>query len=165
MRTPPDLPSRCDGCGESFSFTLQHGLDCLKSGRIIRRQNKIRDCLGDLAALVWPQHIREPMVQEGDPASDDPGLRRNLGIWGVWQPQAKMLFDICVIGTDASSYRWRSPVSVLESEAVEKKFTIQLWRTEEEILHPLVYCLLQCEALHFVKRPSTNLVFKSEKSF
>ena len=102
LRTPPGLPSRCDGCGESF--TLQHGLDCLKSGCIIRRQNKIRDCLGNLAALFWPQHIREPMVREGDPASDDPGLRRNLEIWGVWQPQAKMLFDIHVIGTDTSSY-------------------------------------------------------------
>ena len=60
LRTPPGLPSRCDGCGESFS--LQHGLDCPKGGLIIRRHNKIRDCLGDMAAQVWPQVIREPVV-------------------------------------------------------------------------------------------------------
>ena len=66
LRMPPGLPSRCDGCGESL--TLQHGP---KGGLIIRRHNEIRDCLGDMAALVWPQVIREPVVQEGDPASDD----------------------------------------------------------------------------------------------
>ena len=81
LRTPSGLPSRCDGCGESF--TLQHGLDCCKGGLFIRRHNEIRDCLGDMAALVWP---REPVVWEGDTALDDPGLRFDLGIWGVWQP-------------------------------------------------------------------------------
>ena len=79
--TPPGLPSRCDGCGESFS--LQHGLDCPKGGLIIRRHNEIRDCLGDMAALVWPQVIREPVVQEDDPASGDLGLCLDLGIRGV----------------------------------------------------------------------------------
>ena len=77
LRTPPGLPSWCDECGESF--TLQHGLNCPKGGLIIRRHNDIRDCLGDIAALVWPQVIREPVVWEGDPASDDPGLRLDLG--------------------------------------------------------------------------------------
>ena len=87
LRAPPGLPSRCDGCGESF--TLQHGLDCPKGGLIIRRYNEIRDCLGDMAALVWPQVIREPVVWEDDPALDDPGLRLDFGIRGVWQPQAR----------------------------------------------------------------------------
>ena len=38
------------------------GLDCPKGGLIIRRHNEIMDCLGDMAALVWPQVIREPVV-------------------------------------------------------------------------------------------------------
>ena len=80
MQIPPGLPSQCDGCGESF--TLQHDLDCPKRGLIIRRYNEIRDCLGDMAALVWPQ-VREPVVREDDPASGDPGLHFDLGIWGV----------------------------------------------------------------------------------
>ena len=39
----------------------------------------------------------------------------------MWQPQVEALFDICVIDTDAPSYRQHSPVSVLDSGAVEKK--------------------------------------------
>ena len=75
-----------------------------------------------MAALIWPQVIREPVVWEGtDPASDDPGLRLDLGIRGVWQPQVEALFDIRVIDTDAPSYWRRSPVSILDSGAVEKK--------------------------------------------
>ena len=71
--TPPGLPSRCDGCGESFS--LQHGLDCPKGGLIIRRHNEIRDCPCDIAGMVWP---KEPIVKEGDPAMNDPGLHLDL---------------------------------------------------------------------------------------
>ena len=50
---------------------------------MIRRHNEIRDCLGDTAALVWLQVIREPVVREDDPASGDPGLHLDLGIRGV----------------------------------------------------------------------------------
>ena len=71
-----------------------------------------------MAALVWP---REPVVQEDDPASGDPGLRLDIGIQGVWKPQVEVLFDTCVIDTDSPSYRWHSPVSVLDSGTVEKK--------------------------------------------
>ena len=37
-----------------------------------------------MAALVWPQVIRELVVREDDPASGDPGLHLDLGIQGVW---------------------------------------------------------------------------------
>ena len=69
LRTPPGLPTQCDGCEDGC--ILQHGLDCPKGGLIIRRHSEIRDCLGDMAALVWPRVIREAVVREGDPASDD----------------------------------------------------------------------------------------------
>ena len=74
-----------------------------------------------MAALVWPLVIREPVVREGDPASDEPGLRLDLGVRGVWQPQVEALFDIHVIDTDARTYRRHSPVSILDSGAVEKR--------------------------------------------
>ena len=60
LRMPTGLPNRYDGCGESF--TLQHGLDCPKGSLIIKRNNEIWDCLGDMAALVWPRVIRKPVV-------------------------------------------------------------------------------------------------------
>ena len=53
-----------------------------------------------MAALVWSPVIKEPVVREGDPASNDPGLRLDLGIHGVWQPQVEALLDIKVIDTD-----------------------------------------------------------------
>ena len=165
--TPPGLPSWCDGCGENFS--LQHGLDCPKGGLIIRRHNEIRDCLGDMATVVWPQVIREPVVREDDPASGDPGLHLNLGIRGVWQPQVEALFDIHVIDTDAPSYRQCSPISVLDSGAVEKK---RVYHSAVEDRRgnftPFVLSvdgLLQREASHFVKRLSASLASKWEKSF
>ena len=140
---PPSLPSQCDGCGESF--TLQQGLDCPKGGLIIRRYNEIRDCLGDMAALVWPQDIREAVVQEGDPPSDDPGLHLDLGIRGVWQPQVEAFFDTLVIDTDAPSYRRLSSVSILDSGDVEKK---RVYRSAEEHkrgnLHLLFCQLMVC---------------------
>ena len=56
---PPGLPSQRDGFRESF--TLQYGLDCPKGGLRIRRHNEIRDCLGDMASLVWSQIILRNM--------------------------------------------------------------------------------------------------------
>ena len=80
-----------------------------------------------MAALVWPQVIREPVIREGDPASDNPGLRLDLGIRGVWLPQVEALFDIRVINTNAPFYQRRSPVSILTMELLRRReFIIQL---------------------------------------
>ena len=163
---PPGLPSRCDGCRESF--TLQHGPVCPKGGLIIRRHNEIRDCLGDMATLVWPQVIREPVVREDDSASGDPGLHLDLGICGVWQPQVEA-FDIRMIDTDAPSDRRRSPVSVLDSGAVEKKrvyhSAVEDRRGNFTTFVLSVDGLLQHDASHFVKHLSASLASRWEKSF
>ena len=53
--------------------------------------------------LLWfgPRSLgNQYIVWEGDPTSDDPGLRLDLEIWGVWQRQVEALFDIRVIDTD-----------------------------------------------------------------
>ena len=122
-----------------------------------------------MAALVWPQVIREPAVREGDPASDDPGLHLDLGIRGVWQPQVEALFDIRMIDTDALSYRHRLPVSILDSGAVEKK-RVNRSAVEDRRgnFTPFVLSvdgLLQHKALHFVKRLSACLASRWEKPF
>ena len=43
--------------------------------------------MGVLASQVWPQVIKEPIVNEATVATCDLGLRLDLGIRGVWQPQ------------------------------------------------------------------------------
>ena len=75
-----------------------------KGGLVILRHNGIRDCIGDLASQVWPQVIKEPIVNEATVASCDPGLRLDLGTRGVWQPQVEALFDVCVVDIDAPSH-------------------------------------------------------------
>ena len=108
-------------------------------------------------------------MQEDDPSSGDSGLCLNLGIQGVWQPQVEALFDISVIDTDASSYRRRSPVSVLDSDVVEKK---RVYRSAVQDRRgnftPFVLSvdgLLQREASHFVKCLSASWASRWEKSF
>ena len=32
------------------------------------------DCLGDISSEVWPSVIKEPIVREADPSSNDVGL-------------------------------------------------------------------------------------------
>ena len=97
---------------------MQHVLDCKVGGLLIQRHNEIRDCIGDIASpQVWTQVVREPIVREAERQVGDSGLRLDLGVRGVWQPQAEALFDFKVIDTDAPSYSNRTPESVLESRS------------------------------------------------
>ena len=65
-------PAHCDGCGEELSF--QHALDCKKGGLVTQCHNEVRDALGDLAAIVYKDVVREPIVQEADDSSGRPAL-------------------------------------------------------------------------------------------
>jgi hypothetical protein len=84
-RSPGDLPSHCDGCGQKFS--VQHALECKKGGNVILRHNEIRDELADLAAkAIIPSAIRnEPLIHSTFPAVKmtelvpaHPAVTRNL---------------------------------------------------------------------------------------
>ena len=111
------LPASCDGCGGDFSLT--HALDCRKGGLITQRHNEVRDALGDLAALAYKEVVREPIVCEG--SENSPALIADLGVRGVWIPQAEALFDVRVTDTDAASYVNRSVSAVLATAEEEKK--------------------------------------------
>ena len=86
---------------------------------VTQRHNKIRDALGDLAALGYREVIRGPLVSDGDDIS--PALIADLGVRGVWTPQAEALFDVRVTDMDASSYVNRSVAAILASAEEEKK--------------------------------------------
>ena len=65
---------------------------------------------------------KEPIVCES--SSTDPSsviFIADLRIYGVWQPQGDVLFDVCVIDVDAPSYQGCSPQAVLCSAEAEKK--------------------------------------------
>ena len=42
---------------------------------------------------MWTQVVREPIVRDAETQVGDSGQRLNLGVLGVWQPQAEALFD------------------------------------------------------------------------
>ena len=124
-----NTPELCDGCGSMF--TLSHALSCRKGGLVIQRHNEVRDAISDLASQVWSKVRREPIVRDTDYQSGtsalvadlgvrgvwlpqalvaDLGVRgvwlpqalvADLGVRGVWLPQAEALFDVRVIDTDA----------------------------------------------------------------
>ena len=112
-------PTFCDGC--QSPFTLRHALACKKGGLLTLRHNEIRDAVGDLAALVWKDVQREPVIREYNPQDETPALIADLFYRGVYVRQGGASFDIRVSDTDAISYQNRSPMSVLHSEEVKKK--------------------------------------------
>ena len=59
--------------------------------------------------------MQEPIVREVNLEEHIPGLRADLGVWGVWLTQSEALFSIRVIDTDAQLYRNHSPKDVLRT--------------------------------------------------
>ena len=136
---------------------------------MIQRHNEVRNCLGDISSEVWPSVIKEPIVREADPSSYDVGLRLDLGVRGVWLPQTEALCDICIIDTDAPSYKHCTPEAVLESAAKEKKRIYQKavddCRGQFTLFVVSVDGLLHREPNHFMKHIAASLAMKWEKSY
>jgi hypothetical protein len=138
-RSPGDLPSHCDGCGQKF--TIQHALECKKGGKVIQRHNELRDEIGNLAAKAFiPSAIRnEPLIHTSCPAVKMPALdpahpsvslnlhknrsadRGDLSIRGLWQRQTDCIIDVRVTDTDSKSNLSKDPAKVLEAHEKEKK--------------------------------------------
>ena len=158
------VPPRCDGCGASSS--LDHFLICRKRGLIVQRHNEIRDAIGDLAALLWGQVKREPVVSED---GDDGTLVADLGIRGVWSPQSEALFDIRVTDTDAQSYLGHAPESILFRAETEKKHKYSAAAAARRAhFTPLCFSvdgLAGSEAGCFIKRIATGLSSKWERNY
>jgi hypothetical protein len=162
-----NLPSSCDGCGETFS--IDHALNCKKGGLIILRHNEIRDAVGDLASIAWTQVHREPVVREANDAKGLPALVADLGIRGVWEPQALALLDIRVINTDAESYRSRPVQCVLTNAENEKKRKYKTACEESRsAFTPFITStdgVLGNEAQFFIKHLAERLAGKWQRSY
>ena len=74
----------CDGCGGDFSLTRP--LDSCKDGLITQCHNEFKDAL---VSLSYWEIVHEPVVCNG--IGDSPV---DLGIRGVWIPQAEASFDV-----------------------------------------------------------------------
>ena len=72
----PNLPAKCEISHSSMPLTA-------RKARVILHHNEIRDCIGDMASQMWPQVIKEPVVNEAASViSGDPELTLDLAIRG-----------------------------------------------------------------------------------
>ena len=96
-------------------------------------------------------------MNEAIVTTGDPGLRLDLGIRGVWQPQ-EALFDVHVVDTDTPSHCHRAPNAILESSSQEKK---RMYKTAVEdrsgTITSSVDGLLHKEASRFLRHMATAL--------
>ena len=159
------IPPHCDGCGAPSS--LDHFLICKKGGLIVQRHNEIRDAVGDLAALLWGQVKREPVV--ADDCTDGETLIADLGVRGVWSPQSEALFDIRVIDTDAQSYLSQPPDVILFRAEAEKKQKYSVAATTRRAhFTPLCFSvdgLSGSEAVCFLKRLAGGLSSRWDRCY
>jgi len=61
---------------------------------VTQHHNEVRDALGDLAAFGYSEVVHEPIVCDGNEVSL--ALIADLGVRGVWIPQAEALFNVRV---------------------------------------------------------------------
>ena len=122
----------------------------------VRRHNELRDAIRDLAALVWRYVHHELIIQ--DSSNEHDVLVADLGICGVWQPQAEALFDI---NMDTQSYQSHSPQTILASAEAEKKRKYSTACSDHcASFTPLCFSvdgLLSCEADVFLKQLANHL--------
>ena len=137
-RVPSNLPTSCDGCGESKKFDVNHALDCKKGGLVTARHDEIRDELRDLLAHVFsPSRIRcEPMINPAPmrangtkthvpcASSSSDSLNADRGdllVRGFWEKSTDTIIDVRVTNLDSKSYKNLSPKKALERQEKEKK--------------------------------------------
>ena len=160
------MPATCDGCGAPFD--LVHALDCKKEGLVTQHHNEVRDALGDIAALAFKEVTREPVVREADETRGISALVADLGVRGIWQPQAEALFDIRVIDTDAQSHAHRSVNGVLATEKEKKRKYTQAAQARHASFSPFVLTvdgLMAREARFVVQWITRTLSTKWSKSY
>jgi len=123
-KTPPHMPSHCDGAGCTSEFTLQHAMSCKKGGLVARRHNTIRDLLISWCKKLWPDSsVRsEPRIHPyGSIEAGTDQTRGDLSVYGLWENQTLGIVDVEVTHTECKSYLTRSPDSVLRSLETAKK--------------------------------------------
>ena len=119
--------------------------------------------------MAWSRVTREPLVQEALDNPPQQALVADVGIRGVWQPQATAMFDIRVIDSDAPSYLEKSPQTVLKSAENEKKTKYSAACVACHVsFTPLCLTidgLLGNEMITFTKRLADQLSLHSEQPY
>ena len=128
------------------TFIARSTLDCQKGGLITQFHNEVRNVLGNFAAMVHSEVLKELVMKEMDGMNHTHALVADLGVGGMWRPQMMALLDIHIFDISASPCIGSSVEAVLAAAESEKK---------QSIFIPFVQLLdgvLGCEARDFLKR-------------
>jgi hypothetical protein len=186
-RSPPDLPSHCDGCLQKFS--IRHALECKTGGLVISRHNEIRDELSDLASkALSPSAVRdEPTIHNSrtakgtkDQEDKDHPVKRlfrnsikedrgDILIRGLWSRGTDCIIDVRMTDVDAKSNRSKTPIKVLAAHEREKKRKyLEACLEQRRHFSPFVVStdgLFGIEAKTILKKLSSLLAEKWEKPY
>lgn len=168
-KEPSGLPELCDGCGVEFS--LQHGLDCKKGGLVKAGHDSLRDECAQLAELACGIAIREPIMKEADPTTNQPALIGDIMVRGIWEAGRVAFFDNRIVDADAPSYRNRNMSwdAISHQHAREKHNKYD--RAAEDVRGSFTPLICSCEGVFhkefksFLKRLSSTLTEKWEKPY
>ena len=187
-RSPPDLPSHCDGCLQKFS--VRHALECKTGGLVICRHNEIRDELIDLASKAFCNSaVRdEPFIHSGRNSAkqlvdekisnsvlnkfsqkSDNEDRGDVLIRGLWASGTDCIIDVRITDVDAKSNRSKDPMKVLAAhEREKKKKYLEPCLEQRRHFSPFVVStdgLLGKEAKTLLKKLSAVLAAKWDKPY
>jgi len=166
-KQPKDLPSHCDGDGEVF--TVCHALNCKKGGLVTFRHNELRDLNIELVKSAgFSQTVKEPIISDAD-KNGEGGLRADWGVRGFWEHQREALFDCRIFNADAISYVNTPITTLLENQRNDKKkqYNSAVEKRRGTFTPFIASCdaILDVEAEHYLKRLSSYLSEKWEKSY
>ncbi len=186
MRSPTDLQSHCDGCGQKCS--IRHALGCKKGSLVISCHNKIQDKLSDLASkalipsAVCDEYRNNPITSVEAMQELDPNLpvkrnfHKNQGkdrgdvlIRGLWARGTNCIIDVRVTDVDTVLNRSKDPHKVLNTHEQEKKKKyLEACLKQCQHFTPFVVStdgLLGKEAKTLLKKLSSALAEKWEKLY
>lgn len=136
--SPTDLPSYCDGCGQSNS--KNHALKCNNGGLMITSHDDINMAFQELAVDAHrlsdvrdeprtnPGRATRASASPASPAATSvvaPAVaneeRADTIVRNFWSTSRDCCFDVTMRNLDADSYWLRDPANVLASAAATKK--------------------------------------------
>ena len=118
------LPTRC-ACGNPFS--MDHAIQCMRGGYVIRRHDRMRDLLAKLLDGVADGVAIEPRLQplSGEKLEDGSNLddeaRLDFAGKGFWQQCEMAYFDVKVISPFAKSHVNKKLSTLFDSAEASKK--------------------------------------------
>ena len=130
-----------------------------------KRHKEIRDVVADLSRLAWTSVTRESVNKQAD--GKESGLKADLLIRVVWNPQETASLDMRVTDTDSKSYQSRPVAAVPQSCEQEKKQKYGPAWSERHITFTSLVCsvdwVLGKEFQFFLSKFLSNSSFENPK--